>query len=78
MALVGKLGGDSLSYPQDPLLRSGLVLASAGVSSDPSQSLVTALELAGLNLWGTELAVSPRATLAGGRALVVAGRRRSS
>jgi len=49
--------------PQDPLLRSGLVLAGArattpGASAPPPDaSLVTALELAGLNLWGTQLVV---------------------
>jgi CHAT domain-containing protein len=49
--------------PPDPLLRSGLVLA--GVHASEAQpgsrgredSLVTALELAGLNLWGTQLVV---------------------
>jgi CHAT domain-containing protein/Tfp pilus assembly protein PilF len=50
----------------DPLLRSGIVLAgghalapqSAGAMSSPlDSSLVTALELAGSNLWGTELVV---------------------
>ncbi|HYV45079.1 MAG TPA: CHAT domain-containing tetratricopeptide repeat protein [Myxococcaceae bacterium] len=47
-----------LPRPADPLLRSGLVLAGAGgPASDPGDSLVTALELAGLNLWGTELVV---------------------
>ncbi|WP_224365342.1 CHAT domain-containing tetratricopeptide repeat protein [Hyalangium versicolor] len=52
--------------PSDPLLRSGLVLARArpsepalaGASSPgPESSLATALELTGLNLWGTELVV---------------------
>jgi CHAT domain-containing protein len=49
--------------PPDPLLRSGLVLAGArapGTQTDVSRqedSLVTALELAGLNLWGTQLVV---------------------
>jgi CHAT domain-containing protein/lipopolysaccharide biosynthesis regulator YciM len=51
---------------QDPLVRSGLVLAgtsameTSGVSpaqSSPEHGLVTALELAGLNLWGTQLVV---------------------
>jgi CHAT domain-containing protein len=37
--------------PADPWLRSGLVFA--GIR--PEDSLVTALELAGLNLWGTQL-----------------------
>ncbi|NPC80814.1 CHAT domain-containing protein, partial [Pyxidicoccus fallax] len=49
-----------------PLLRSGLVLAGAGApvpqganpaSPAPDSGLVTALELAGLNLWGTQLVV---------------------
>ncbi|WP_395849820.1 tetratricopeptide repeat protein [Cystobacter fuscus] len=56
-------GGLSARGPEDPLLRSGLVLASAlapepGSSAPPPDSiLVTALELAGLNLWGTQLVV---------------------
>jgi CHAT domain-containing protein/Tfp pilus assembly protein PilF len=50
----------------DPLLRSGLVLAGdSALPADPSSptppqpgnTWVTALELAGLNLWGTELVV---------------------
>lgn len=49
--------------PADPLLRSGLVLS--GIHTPSSQPgsrryedfLVTALELAGLNLWGTQLVV---------------------
>ncbi len=52
--------------PPDPLLRSGLILAGAqapalhpsGAGSPPlDSSLVTALELAGLDLWGTQLVV---------------------
>jgi CHAT domain-containing protein/Tfp pilus assembly protein PilF len=52
--------------PPDPLLRSGLVLAGASAAepSGPSPAppsaegaLVTALELAGLDLWGTQLVV---------------------
>ncbi|RYZ44091.1 MAG: tetratricopeptide repeat protein [Myxococcaceae bacterium] len=49
----------------DPLLRSGLALAGASApapsgsssASPPSSALVTALELAGLDLWGTQLVV---------------------
>ncbi len=63
----GALGEDTLApRSPDPLLRSGLVLAGALApapsGSSPSQvspetALVTALELAGLNLWGTQLVV---------------------
>jgi len=49
--------GSAFPRLPDPLLRSGLVLAGAGASADPSNSLVTALELVGLNLWGTQLVV---------------------
>jgi CHAT domain-containing protein len=46
----------------DPLLRSGLVLAGARAPASEGErplegALVTALELAGLDLWGTELVV---------------------
>jgi CHAT domain-containing protein len=61
----GALGNGALAQmPDDPLLRSGLALTQAGTSapvssgtptSDPA--LITALELMGLNLWGTELVV---------------------
>ncbi|HYI01992.1 CHAT domain-containing tetratricopeptide repeat protein [Hyalangium sp.] len=67
---VGSFGalGDNprAPRPQEPLLRSGLALAGARslppVSSSPSvprpdAALVTALELAGLDLWGTQLVV---------------------
>nr|WP_245767231.1 CHAT domain-containing tetratricopeptide repeat protein [Stigmatella erecta] len=52
--------------PSDPLLRSGLFLAgasepvegaSSGIPSRWDGTMVTALELAGLNLWGTQLVV---------------------
>ncbi|WP_309892565.1 tetratricopeptide repeat protein [Archangium sp.] len=49
--------------PADPLLRSGLVLANAlAQGTQPGErrledSLVTALELAGMDLWGTQLVV---------------------
>ncbi|AKJ00818.1 kinesin light chain-like protein [Archangium gephyra] len=52
--------------PQEPLLRSGLALAGAGApvpdastpsGHPPEAALVTALELAGLDLWGTQLVV---------------------
>jgi CHAT domain-containing protein len=56
--------GTPLHRPPDPLLRSGLILAGArapqasGAASHPlDSSLVTALELAGLDLWGTQLVV---------------------
>ncbi|HEX8822391.1 MAG TPA: tetratricopeptide repeat protein [Archangium sp.] len=61
----GALGEDTQApSPPDPLLRSGLVLAGAsalvpsGSAPPPSgNALVTALEVAGLNLWGTQLVV---------------------
>ena len=49
--------------PLDPLLRSGLVLAGASVpevqpgAGHLDESIVTALELAGMDLWGTQLVV---------------------
>ena len=66
LAEVGALGEvPHAPRPSDPLLRSGLVFAGAGGSASgpgpsqpsPERSLVTALELAGLNLWGTQLVV---------------------
>ncbi len=51
----GAMGEGAAPQLPDPLLRSGLVLAGARAQSD--SALVTALELAGLNLWGTELVV---------------------
>jgi CHAT domain-containing protein len=58
----GALGeGTSASRPPDPLLRSGLLWAGATFSGSteapPDGALVTALELAGLDLWGTQLVV---------------------
>jgi CHAT domain-containing protein/tetratricopeptide (TPR) repeat protein len=63
----GALGEDRHELPpEDPLLRSGLVLTGArargpGAVGTPQSrigsSLVTAFELEGLNLWGTELVV---------------------
>jgi CHAT domain-containing protein/tetratricopeptide (TPR) repeat protein len=63
----GALSDDApMQLPPEPLLRSGLVLAAAGAPAPGSSraaqgwldsSLITALELAGLNLWGTQLAV---------------------
>ncbi|HEX2573907.1 MAG TPA: tetratricopeptide repeat protein [Polyangia bacterium] len=58
-------GGAAL-LPQDPLLRAGLVLSPASAEGPPASdtalsraqnTLVTALELAGMDLWGTELVV---------------------
>jgi CHAT domain-containing protein/Tfp pilus assembly protein PilF len=63
----GAMGEDTrASRPPDPLLRSGLVFAGASASEPSGDSsaapsaehaLVTALELAGLDLWGTQLVV---------------------
>jgi CHAT domain-containing protein/uncharacterized protein HemY len=63
----GALGeGPLAAPPPDPLLRSGLLFAGAGApapdasssaSPPPDTALATALELAGLNLWGTQLVV---------------------
>ncbi|WP_257446529.1 CHAT domain-containing protein [Archangium lipolyticum] len=63
----GVLGEGPLTpRPEDPLLRSGLALAGARASAPdastssaprPEAALVTALELAGLDLWGTQLVV---------------------
>lgn len=58
---VGTQGPSTL--PRDPLLRSGLVLAGVHSPAVPpssnhrKDSLVTALELSGLDLWGTQLVV---------------------
>jgi CHAT domain-containing protein/uncharacterized protein HemY len=64
---VPALGEPPLAAPSsDPLLRSGLLFAGAGAptpdasspaSLPPDGALATALELAGLNLWGTQLVV---------------------
>jgi CHAT domain-containing protein len=65
---VGHLGsaGTPAQPPTDPLLRSGLVLSGAhapapaapeSTQSRADSALVTALELAGLDLWGTQLVV---------------------
>jgi CHAT domain-containing protein/Tfp pilus assembly protein PilF len=67
VGIFGGLAQDVLApRPPDPLLRSGLLLAGAwaSVSEVPGaasrsvdSAMVTALELAGLNLWGTQLVV---------------------
>jgi CHAT domain-containing protein/Tfp pilus assembly protein PilF len=67
---LGKFGalGENTQAPSppDPLLRSGLVLAGASAPApsgdnpappSAARALVTALELAGLDLWGTQLVV---------------------
>src|SRR5207302_648065 len=41
----------------NPLLRSGLVLAGANRQSENNEGIMTALEVTGLNLWGTKLVV---------------------
>ncbi|MDY7229150.1 CHAT domain-containing tetratricopeptide repeat protein [Hyalangium rubrum] len=59
----GALGEEpAASRPPDPLLRSGLLLAGASAATASSRApsenaLVTALELASLDLWGTQLVV---------------------
>ena len=59
----GVLGDTGPQGLPDPLLRSGLVLAGTHASARQpglpgrEDSLITALELAGLNLWGTQLVV---------------------
>jgi len=63
VAELGPLGGGDPTQPlPDPLLRSGLILAVSPVPGEPSPpqldaSRVTALELAGLDLWGSQLVV---------------------
>ena len=61
---VGQFGEVADAGPRqlslDPLLRSGLVLAGARATAHPphpEDSLVTALELSGMDLWGTQLVV---------------------
>jgi CHAT domain-containing protein/Tfp pilus assembly protein PilF len=66
LGFVGSSEGLS-QRPADPLLRSGLVLTGASsqapnatsgtASGRPDSALVTALELAGVDLWGTQLVV---------------------
>jgi CHAT domain-containing protein/Tfp pilus assembly protein PilF len=59
-------GGTPAQPPPDPLLRSGLVLSGAQATAAAApestkaradSALVTALELAGLDLWGTQLVI---------------------
>ncbi|WP_434299061.1 tetratricopeptide repeat protein [Corallococcus exiguus] len=58
VATFGALGEDpQAARPPDPLLRSGLLLAGETEKSASDSALVTALELAGLDLWGTQLVV---------------------
>jgi CHAT domain-containing protein/tetratricopeptide (TPR) repeat protein len=42
---------------ENPLLRSGLVLAGANEQKEEDNGILTALEVTGLNLWGTRLVV---------------------
>jgi CHAT domain-containing protein/Tfp pilus assembly protein PilF len=67
VAQFGALGDTPLAARlPDPLLRSGLLFTGAGsaapdassaTQSPPDSALATALELSGLNLWGTQLVV---------------------
>lgn len=87
-----RLTGDAdmpLLRPANPLLRAGLALAGANAGPGRSEGILTALELSGLDLQGTELAVLSACdtgvgTIAGTegvyglrRALVLAGVRTS-
>jgi CHAT domain-containing protein len=48
--------GDAARAPvQNPLLRSGLALSGANRAGDRDAGILTALEAANLNLWGTKL-----------------------
>jgi CHAT domain-containing protein len=52
------LAGTDAVYLESPLLRSGLVLAGANTATtNADDGLLTALEVAGLYLWGTRLVV---------------------
>jgi CHAT domain-containing protein len=42
---------------ESPLLRSGLVLAGANEQKEDDNGILTALEVTGMNLWGTKLVV---------------------
>ena len=44
-------------HAENPLLRSGLALAGANQANNNDNGILTALETAGLNLWGTKLVV---------------------
>lgn len=66
LAVVGSFSNaSSTPHPADPMLSSGLLLASDGARASESRGAtlrprgtpVTALELAGMDLWGTELVV---------------------
>jgi CHAT domain-containing protein len=55
-APAGARGIRATADVENPLLRSGLALAGANLTRDPSDDgILTALEASGLNLWGTKL-----------------------
>jgi CHAT domain-containing protein/Tfp pilus assembly protein PilF len=52
----GKAGGNAASNPENPLLRSGLALSGANLSSDSKgRGILTALQASNMDLWGTKL-----------------------
>src|SRR5690242_13591902 len=51
-----KEGNDAMTYPENPLLRSGLALSGANLSRDSKgRGILTALQASNLDLWGTKL-----------------------
>ncbi|UQA55173.1 CHAT domain-containing protein [Polyangium aurulentum] len=53
----GNAPKSTMVFPDNPLLRSGLALAGANRREGEEDGLLTALEAAGIDLWGTKLVV---------------------